>query len=258
MCLCASEDIQKDSETNTVKEYKVITGGSDASARSWTFSSGPPAVPKFLSLDFDEKADFPKLVLSVGGQHLVVLSDRGVLYLASSESSKLLEVYRDPSLANYAVVSAVSDDPGDGSGGRLLLAGLAGQVTMLCLNADAGRLSKVLEATVAVGKIFAACLLSPTEFLVSESGRRLGLWATTADGRAAERLASGELPEMKQPWVTVARQWTGGCCVVGDRCGGVRFFSRVGKQLKACQSYHRIHGPHGVTDICCIRYRIIP
>jgi hypothetical protein len=118
-----------------------------------------------------------------------------------------------------------------------------------------------LKATVCAGKIFAASLLSPTEFLISEGSGQLGLWDVVlesgadlkSDAKAVVK-ARGKLPEMKHPWVTAARLWMG-YYVVGDRCGGVWFYTvGEGDRLLPRQSFHRLHGPQGVTDICVTGY----
>jgi hypothetical protein len=289
--------LQASGQEETAAPLTVLSGGSDAAVRSVTFScDGPPPPPEVLHLNRDtDMADFPKHVVSVGETQVVVLTDRGILYLcdkdsssssssnsgsssssresnssssssnsssgsnSSNSSSELVEIYRNASLASYAVVSAVCDEKGDG---RLLLGNLTGQVFMLRLTAG-GHLSQLLEATVCAGKIFAASLLSPTEFLISEGSGQLGVWDVVIESGAdleqqsdakAVLKARGKLPEMKHPWVTSARLWMG-YYVVGDRCGGVWFYTvGEGGRLLPRQSFHRLHGPQGVTDICATGY----
>jgi hypothetical protein len=294
--LCLQTSGQEDRETASA--LTVLSGGSDAAVHSVTFScDGPPPPPEVLTLNRDtDMTDFPKHVVSVGETQVVVLTDSGILYLcykdssssssnsssdsnsssnrnsssdrnnsssdknsSSNSSSKLVEIYRNASLASYAVISAVCDEKGDG---RLLLGNLTGQVIMLRLTAT-GHLAQLLKAAVCAGKIFAASLLSPTEFLISEGSGQLGLWDVVkesgtdleqeSDAKAVVK-ARGQLPEMKHPWVTAARLWMG-YYVVGDRCGGVWFYTvGVGGRLLPRQSFHRLHGPQGVTDICVSGY----
>ncbi len=293
--------LQTSSQEETAAALTVLSGGSDAAVHSVTFScDGPPPPPEVLTLNKDtDVTDFPKHVVSVGETQVVVLTDSGILYLcdkdsssssnsssssssscsnsssgtcsicsnsssgtdssSSNSSSKLVEIYRNASLASYAVVSAVCDESGDG---HLLLGNLTGQVIMLRLTAT-GHLSQLLKATVCAGKIFAASLLSPTEFLISEGSGQLELWNVVlesgadleqqSDAKAVVK-ARGKLPEMKHPWVTAARLWMG-YYVVGDRCGGVWFYTvGEGGRLLTGQSFHRLHGPQGVTDICVTGY----
>ncbi len=293
--LCLQASGQEDRETAAA--LTVLSGGSDAAVHSLAFScDGPPPPPEVLTLNRDTNmTDFPKHVVSVGETQVVVLTDSGILYLcykdssssgsgsssnssssssnsssgsssnssscsgSSNSSSLLVEIYRNASLASYAVVSAVCDEKGDG---RLLLGNLTGQVIMLRLTAT-GHLAQLLKATVCAGKIFAASLLSPTEFLISEGSGQLGVWDVVIEsgadlGQESDAMAvvkaRGQLPEMKHPWVTAARLWMG-YYVVGDRCGGVWFYTvGEGGRLLPRQSFHRLHGPQGVTDICVTGY----
>jgi WD40 repeat protein len=256
ICQTSSGISGTSSEQHQPDGITLLTGGSDSAVQQWQFTSscGHQSVPEELRFLNAQPADLPKLVASIGDAQVVVLTDRGVLYLASGHSSDMLEVYRDQGLASYAVMSVLEEADDDGQL-LLLLGNLAGQVQLLNITTS-GQLTKVLEAPVATGKIFSAALLSPAEFLVCDGSRQLGLWNVVGGGGDAVvgQLASGRLPEMKHAWFTVARKWGGEqWYVVGDRCGGVRFYTRIDSCLEARHEFHRIHGANGVTDIRVIK-----
>ena len=236
-------------ESNCNAAITLLSGGSDAAVHQWSFTPGPQPAPQLLTIKggSGRLADFPKLVMSVGDQQqVVVVTQDGIIYLASCNSPEMVEVYRERNLVTYAVMSVLDGER------RLLFGSLSGDVIVFDLSM-AGCLEKLMERYVACGRVLAAALLTLTEFLVSDYARMLALWAITPDGRTAEKLAKVRLPEMKHAWFTVARKWGEGCYVVGDRSGGVRFYTRVEDRLEPRQEFHRIHGPNGVTDISIIR-----
>ena len=174
-------------------------------------------------------ADFPKIVQFIG-KDIFVLSNEGAL-LAVDESMHVRRVFQDDSLKSYAVMVSEGNN-------CILLAGLNGGVKLL--NPDTGVVH--FDRVVVEGKIFAAALFRE-KFLINGPDGVLLLFPTTGDCR---QLGQGTLPEAKQRWFAVAKDWKR-FLLLGDRVGSVHLYNT--DDLTLMQSFRKLHGRNGVTDI---------
>ena len=183
-----------------------------------------------IELNCDIKpGDFPKLVKFIGDRILVLTND-GLLISVINE----IEWIRPfPVLKTYAVMDNNSEE-------HILLGSLSGSVHILQLCPE---FKPILEETVIQGKIFSAALFSD-RFLVNGSEGRLVL-ASFTPGATWSKISEGSLPDSKQRWFSVAREWMK-FLVLGDRVGSLHIYSQ---DLVLQQSFKKIHNRNGVTDI---------
>ena len=145
-------------------------------------------------------------------------------------------ILSDPELRSYAVLTVNSSN-------LILLASLNGTVKIIN---PAGCVT--LNSAVIEGKIFSAELFSD-QFLLNGVEGRLVLCRFGSNG-TCDKVAEGTLPVSKQRWFSVAREWND-ILILGDRVGSLHLYRRENLELK--QTFKKIHGRNGVTDLRTVR-----
>ena len=211
----------------------IITGGGDGSIRTWNLQEPGPVHLAFP--DSDSQDDNPKIVKIIK-ENTFVLTNQGNLFAYDSEdnivSTKILNCLR-----NYAVMDANDE--------IMVLGSLDGTIIVLSTTS----LQTVLEEKVVNGKIFAVSLVDENKMLINGTNGSLILYdLDISQGRKITELSRGVLPESKQRWFAAAKIWVEKInIIVGDRMGGVHVYNL--EDFTIVQSFRKLHGVHGVTDI---------
>ena len=180
----------------------------------------------------------PRTVLSLeeGGRGRVLVQGDGRLVSYDLTSSTARTLYSNPDLATYCLLAL--------SGDHLVMAGLEGLVVSAGLQQD--QLTNIKTRRVMEGKIFSCGVFSvggETRAVVCDGEGRLTVLDTELTS-----LAQGELPAMRERWFTASCGW-GPYYVLGDRTGGLHLLQLSGAQLSSVQTWPRLHGRHGVTQV---------
>ena len=205
----------------------ILTGGGDAGLSRWKLTVDNQAEQLQCGI---AESDFPKHVQFLGSS-IYVFTNSG--HLINIEKGRAQSVYHDESFSSYAVLAANRD-------GLILIAGLQGNVTLL----ETQNHSTVLNSHFINGKVFAAALFSQ-EFLLNGPDGLLVIYRFSREG-VTERLAEGRLPEAKQRWFSAFETWKSDL-VLGDRVGSLHILDKRSLAIK--QTFKKIHGRNGVTDI---------
>ena len=211
----------------------IITGGGDGSIRTWNLQEPGPV--HLVSPDSDSKDDNPKIVKIIK-ENTFVLTNQGNLFAYDSEDnivcSKTLTCLR-----NYAVMDANDE--------IMVLGALDGTIIVV----STSTLDTILEQKVIDGKIFALSLVDENKMLINGTNGSLILYhLDLSKERKITELSRGILPESKQRWFAAAMIWNERSnIIVGDRMGGVHVYNL--EDFILLQSFRKLHGVHGVTDI---------
>ena len=233
-----SGDLVQSEETNggsavwslEISDEDVVSGGGDGSVTRTRISDG--------GCDKDVRnigglQGKPRIVKCVG-EMILILDDEGNLYSYGSAEDQGTLIFCDNRLSGYCLLEATED--------HVVMGGLSGLVisgtrTKSCL--ENVKIKQLVD-----GKIFSLGLFCGGESIVCDKEGKLTLTDTNLDV-----ICVGELPVMKDRWFTASAR-LGAFIILGDRCGGVHFLTRTGASLSMRESFPRLHGRHGVTQLC--------
>ena len=231
-----SGDLVQSAETNggsavwslEVSGEDVVSGGGDGSVTRTRISERGDSEGRILS-GIKGK---PRIVQCVGDT-VLIMDDEGHLYSYGSIDDDGCLIFCDNRLSGYCLLEATED--------HVVMSGLSGTVisgTWMKSGLVNIKIKQLVE-----GKIFSLGLFRGGESMVCDKDGQLQL--TDANLNV---IGVGELPMMKDRWFTASAS-LGDCIILGDRCGGVHFLTRTGNSLAMRESYPRIHGRHGVTQL---------
>ena len=163
---------------------------------------------------------------------ILVLTNDG--FLISVIKGKMEWIQAFPVLKTYAVMDTNSQD-------TILIGSLSGSIQIFQLNPE---YKSLLEVTIIEGKIYSATLFLD-RFLVNGAEGRLILAGFTPEGTWS-KLAEGSIPDSKQRWFSVAKEWKN-FFVLGDRVGSLHIYDSESLVLQ--QTFYKVHKRNGVTDI---------
>ena len=223
-----------------VRGNSVLAGAADGSVTSLTLASGEEEgregregrAPEILECGLTS----PRTVLCLeeSGRVLVQGDGRLVSYDLNTRRAKTL--YSNAELSSYCLVSLCED--------QLVLAGLQGLVVSARLQGE--DLTDLRSRRVGESKIFSCGVFSldgESRAVVCDGEGRL-----TVLGSDLTTLARAQLPDMRERWFTSSCSW-GRHLVLGDRTGGLHLLQLAGAELSLVQSWPRLHGRHGVTQV---------
>jgi WD40 repeat protein len=211
----------------------IITGGGDGSIRNWNLQEPGPV--HLVLPDSDSQDDNPKIVQLIK-ENTFVLTNQGNLYAYDSEDN-IVSTKTLTCLRNYAVMDANDE--------IMVLGALDGTIIVV----STSTLDTILEQKVIDGKIFSVSLVDENKMLINGTNGSLILYdLDISQGRKITELSRGVLPESKQRWFAAAMIWVEKSnIIVGDRMGGVHVYNL--EDFILLQSFRKLHGVHGVTDI---------
>ncbi|KAI0211811.1 WD repeat-containing protein 6 [Lamellibrachia satsuma] len=256
-------------------ETALATGGGDSSVRLWRHLKGSVELnqgcrQQTLHLPHSSTStqqtvteeDFPRSVQMLSDHNLLIMTNSGSLWLHQLTIGQSTHLLKDIRFASYSVLAAAPD------GHCVLLGSMYGWLKILPMQ------GQVFSSTVVSnrsyeeqihrdGKIYAINWLSTNagtdgyQFLTTGPEGALTMWRLCSDPMTSGHLVvSGQrlyqflLPYTKQRWVTAALILASNDILVcGDRGGTVHTFCLTGQQQNPQQSFKKIHGKSGVTDI---------
>ena len=213
-----------------VRGSSVLAGGGDGSVTRLSLATSQRSASRL-----EVGLTTPKLVHSLTDRILVMGEGQLVSYDIKTKVSHSL--YCNKKLSSYCLMEVRYD--------RLVLAGLEGLLVLADLSQP--YLSNLQTRQVIPGKIFSCGVFSVGEerkIMTCDGEGRL----TLLDCSGLQEQATGQLPVMRERWFTTSCSWAG-YYVLGDRCGGLHLLHLSAESLTSVQSWPRLHGRHGVTQL---------
>ena len=212
-----------------VRGSSILAGGGDGSVTKLDLGANVSCAVRL-----EVGLSSPRLVRSLPDRVLVLGEGQLVSYSLTSSQSQLL--YSNEDLSSYCLLEV--------SGDRLVLAGLDGLLVTAGLSGS--ELTDLQSRRVTGGKIFSCGLFgagSERTVVTCDGAGRLTVLDSLLQTRAV-----GELPPMRERWFTASCSWAS-YYVLGDRSGGLHLYRLSADQLSSVQSWPRLHGRHGVTQV---------
>ena len=211
----------------------ITTGGGDGSIRTWSLQEPKPVqLPLPLESSPD---DNPKIVKMIRDK-TYILTNFGSL-LVFNDDNKLIYSHNYNVLKNYGVFDCNSE--------IMVIGSLNGTVIILSLST----LETLFEGQLIDGKIFSISLIEKNKIVVNGISGLLVEFEFNTEQKLMTELSRGLLPESKQRWFAAAHTWQD-YTIFGDRMGSVHVYKN---QLRLVQTFKKLHGRNGVTDIQTLR-----
>lgn len=221
-----------DSETES-----VVTGGEDGGISVLSLNDlRSRGLTEKVSYDLtDMGLSIPRKVAFLW-KGLFSITDRGsVLFL---EGKKWISIYQDKEFSNYCLMESSPCDR------YLFLGSIKGRVVIM----EAESKKRVFDGSLVDGKIFSAHWLIDHVVLSVADGVVIVYDVILHPILKLEKKYMYVLPNSKERWTTCALIFED-YLICGDRMGNIHVFSMTSATESPQQSFFKIHGHLGVTDI---------
>uniref|UniRef100_K1QY02 tRNA (34-2'-O)-methyltransferase regulator WDR6 n=1 Tax=Magallana gigas TaxID=29159 RepID=K1QY02_MAGGI len=232
------------------KERYVVTGGGDTSVRLWYLSSRSERsnyVTQSLQLQqtsSEKEDDYPRSVSLLSYNEIIIITNKGFLYLHDIEKERWLTLMNDPEYRSYTVMSVA---PAQQS--CIVLGNIHGKLRIF-LAEGSQPVWKRKDWDIYDGKMMSIHWLSGTRLLTTGPEGGIKLWNFDADTLNLGLDEQYILPECKQRWVSAASV-SHGSLICGDRGGTIHVYQLGSEFRNPSQSFPKIHGKTGVMNIIC-------
>lgn len=233
------------------KERYVVTGGGDTSVRLWYLSSRSERsnyITQSLQLQqmpSEKEDDYPRSVSLLNYNEIIIITNKGFLYLYDVEKKTWLTLMNDADYRSYTVMSVAPLQQS-----CVVLGNIFGKLRIFL--ADGSQtVWKSKDRDIYDGKIMSIHWLSGTRLLTTGPEGDIKLWNFDDDKTLNLELDKQYiLPDCKQRWVSAASV-SHGSLICGDRGGTIHVYQLGSEFRSPSQSFPKIHGKTGVTNIIC-------
>uniref|UniRef100_T1JG63 tRNA (34-2'-O)-methyltransferase regulator WDR6 n=1 Tax=Strigamia maritima TaxID=126957 RepID=T1JG63_STRMM len=247
-------------------ETWVASGGSDAGIQLWPISQNaltnsrvPVSVPlPILSSPSNvliEAEDFPRTIALLDIQHILVMTNEGMLYCHDSATDQWSVLVNDNIYRSYCLLVP------DPFGQYVALGSLSGQILVINTDIREGSIAafQCVRQQIYSDKILAICWLDQKRLLTCGTQGNMLLWHLCNSGGCLQLTLHRDflLPMCKQRWISTAAFIPQNSRIVcGDRDGNVHLFAYDGRCMTSeqpisvpLQSLFGIHTLNGVAHV---------
>ncbi|XP_071154129.1 tRNA (34-2'-O)-methyltransferase regulator WDR6-like [Mytilus edulis] len=233
------------------KEQFFVTGGGDTSIRLWKLNVAENQSVNKLhsqSLPFQNENDFVRVVSLWKSDYVIGITDEGSLLIHSLIDNKTSVIFKDPNFKSYTVI-AVSH--------VIALGNIKGTIRLVYSENLTDMKFRWTDYDIYKGKVLSIHWLSEDLLLTTGPDGLIHCYelSSVENGVATMNLIQTfTLPSCKQRWVSAVTLSTDRKSLIcGDRAGTIHVYKwgeQVKQYLDPVQSFWKIHGKTGVTDIC--------
>ncbi|CAC5398690.1 unnamed protein product [Mytilus coruscus] len=233
------------------KEQFFVTGGGDTSIRMWKLDVAENQSVNMLhsqSLPFPDQNDFVRVVSLWKSNYVLGITDEGSLLIHSLIDNKTSVIFKDSNFKSYTVI-AVSH--------VIALGNIKGTLRLVYSENLTDKKFSWNDYDIYKGKVLSIHWLSENSLLTTGPEGHIHCYELSSvenDVPMMTLIQTFTLPYCKQRWVSAVTLSTDRKSLIcGDRAGTVhvyRWGEQINQYLDPVQSFWKIHGKTGVTDVC--------